>query len=97
MNAPNSKKNSKKLKIKKPLDHADMYNFLGPDIASEVPLENDRSEICIGHLRVIKHLKPHVCGCTVSNFVACRVCDVNSSTLNVIVFIIMITRAMSQI
>ena len=36
---------------------ADMYNFLGPDIASEIPLEIDRSGICIGHLKVIKHLK----------------------------------------
>ena len=37
-------------------DHADMYNFLGPDIACEIPLETDRSEICIGHLRVFKSL-----------------------------------------
>ena len=51
--------------------HADMYNFLGPDIASEIPLETDRSGICIGHLRVIEHLKPHICGSIVSNFVVC--------------------------
>ena len=50
--------------------HADMYNFLGPDIASEIPLETDRSGIYIGHLRVIKHLKPHVHAST-PNFVAC--------------------------
>ena len=24
--------------------HADMHNFLGPDIASEIPLETDRCE-----------------------------------------------------
>ena len=37
--------------------HADMYNFLGPDIPSEIPLETYRNGMCIGHVSVIKHLK----------------------------------------
>ena len=36
-----------------------MSNFLGPDIAGEIPLETDRSGIYNGHLRVIKHLRWH--------------------------------------
>ena len=37
--------------------HADlMYIFLGPDIASEIPLETDISGICSEDLRAIKHL-----------------------------------------
>ena len=37
--------------------HADMYNFLGPDIPLET-VSTSKSGICIGRLRVI-NVKPH--------------------------------------